>query len=249
MEDTNQNRENRVFLINPHSTLNRNQSEPTNSALLLYALAILVFLVMCVFAHFHSHFAWDPPIQHIVRGIDLPYFADVMHIVSKIGNGRTPYFIAIATCVLFLFLRHWREAVGIMIATLGSGILNVLIKLLVVRPRPIDDPNMIFMSFDATSFPSGHVTFFVGYFGFLAIAANLRLPFSLRIRNVAVFLLAAPILLIGPSRVFLQAHYPSDVLGGYVLGALCLSATVWFCRKHAMASGKPSISEPLVQQN
>lgn len=213
--------------MNQRLKLNQSNDDRVVSKYFLYAFAILGFVVLAVFAHFNSHFTWDLPIQHIVLGIDLPYFADLMRLVSAIANGHTPHYIAMATSLVFLLLRHWRESVGIMIATLGGGVSNVLVKLVVARPRPIDDPDIFFMSFDATSFPSGHVTFFVCYFGFLVFVACAQRRVSSRLRPLGLSLLFIPLFLIGLSRVFLQAHYPSDTFGGYILGGLWLSATLW----------------------
>ena len=198
MEDIIQSSKTRVFLANRRPDSKRSNGSQFTTAFVLHALAILAFAVLAVFAHFNSHFDGDMPLQHFVRNIDLPYFADLMQIVSTPANDRMPHIIAVVTALVFLLFRFRREASCLLIATMGSGVLNVLIKLAVARPRPIDAPGMIFMSYDATSFPSGHVTFFVCYFGFLAFAVYTRFPVSSSVRNMALVLMAAPIFLIPP---------------------------------------------------
>lgn len=66
----------------------------------------------------------------------------------------------------------------------------------------------------------GHVLFFVIFFGFLAYLAWIH--FAGRVRVILIATCAALIVLIGPSRIFLGAHWASDVAGGYIIGALWL---------------------------
>jgi undecaprenyl-diphosphatase len=73
------------------------------------------------------------------------------------------------------------------------------------------------------SFPSGHVTFYVCFFGFLFFVAFALLPKGSTARRVACALAALPVLLIGLSRVYLGAHWPSDTLGAYLFSGLWLA--------------------------
>ena len=75
------------------------------------------------------------------------------------------------------------------------------------------------------SFPSGHVMFYVSAFGFLVAAAlaNLR-PSALRRGIVAVG--GSLIGLVGASRIYLGAHWPSDVVAGYLFGSLYLGGVL-----------------------
>jgi undecaprenyl-diphosphatase len=80
------------------------------------------------------------------------------------------------------------------------------------------------------SFPSGHVTSYMALFGFLfyLIYALMR-PSLLRSALGAVF--GALIGLVGLSRVYLGAHWASDVLGGYCFGFFWLALTIYFYRR------------------
>jgi undecaprenyl-diphosphatase len=71
------------------------------------------------------------------------------------------------------------------------------------------------------SFPSGHTVHYVVFFGFLCfLVFTLLRPRALRWAMLG--LLAGMMLLVGPARIHLGAHWASDVLGGYLFGAAML---------------------------
>jgi len=98
--------------------------------------------------------------------------------------------------------------------TVGIG---ALLKLLVERARPISEYSAHLGTF---SFPSGHSTGSVVAYGLLAYFAYVKLPGPWGV-IAAFFLLTVPIA-VGISRIHLGAHYPSDVLAGWLLGLLGL---------------------------
>ena len=74
-------------------------------------------------------------------------------------------------------------------------------------------------------FPSGHVLNLTAIFGFLIYLAIVSIS-DVRWRALLASLLSIPILTIGIARVYDGAHWPSDVLGGYLIGAIWLGLTV-----------------------
>ena len=90
--------------------------------------------------------------------------------------------------------------------------------MLVSRPRPPSftlNPNDIFQFFNQFAYPSGHVLFFVTFFGFCSYLAWKFL--SGWLRWLILSICAALILLIGPSRIYLGEHWASDVIGSYII--------------------------------
>jgi undecaprenyl-diphosphatase len=72
---------------------------------------------------------------------------------------------------------------------------------------------------------------YVGFYGFLFYLAYTRLRRG-RLRTLLLWLLGALILLVGPSRVYLGHHWPSDVLASYALGLAYLVLLVrWYARR------------------
>lgn len=113
-------------------------------------------------------------------------------------------------------------AVFLAVTSFGGGIIDTIVKVAVGRPRPeVDEP---IISAFGKSFPSGHSMQAVVCYGALLLVF---LPLlEGRRRTTAIAATATLIVLIGFSRLSLGVHYVSDVLGGYVLGAAWLIASV-----------------------
>jgi undecaprenyl-diphosphatase len=118
-----------------------------------------------------------------------------------------------------LFLRYGRRlsALLLTVATCGSMLLTTVLKIVFERARP----ELVDSGYTATfySFPSGHATVAVGFYGTLTLLVAYNLRGLARWTVVAVGV--ALILLIGFSRLYLGVHYPTDILAGY------LSALLW----------------------
>lgn len=113
-------------------------------------------------------------------------------------------------------------ALFLAVTSIGGGVIDTIVKVAVGRPRPaVEEP--IITAF-GKSFPSGHSMQAVVCYGALLLVF---LPLvEGRRRTAAIAATATVILLIGFSRLTLGVHYISDVLGGYVLGAAWLIASV-----------------------
>jgi len=151
-----------------------------------------------------------------------PPFYLLMLVVSALGEFAWSLLLTIIIATVFALRRQWLEAI-FMLATTSSVLLTFALKGIIQRPRPFpigENATGLIQKINQYSYPSGHVLFFVVFFGFLAYLAWIYLTGLYRI--VFFSLCAGLIILIGPSRVFLGAHWASDVVGSYVLGALWL---------------------------
>lgn len=142
---------------------------------------------------------------------------------------RTPFlvisFIGQPVCVVGIalvvaaFNLHSTPFILAIAGSLGAMLLNTALKHFIHRPRP-DTLYVNNMYFKSSSFPSGHAFGTVVVFGLFAYiaAANTAGPLGLALAGI-VWLIT---LSIGVSRVYLGAHYPTDVLAGWVLAGLLL---------------------------
>jgi len=186
------------------------------------AFAILTFLVKTM-----PTFAIDLQITRAIQAIHLPSFALLMNLVSWPGFGPQDVIIAgLIILLIYAFGLRW-ESVTALIAVLFTTGINVLVKDMVQRPRPTPNLVNVFAKLHSYSFPSGHVMFYLGFFGFIWFLAFTLLKPSIK-RSFLLVFFGILIALIGISRVYLGEHWPSDVLGSYLLGSLTLVAIIQF---------------------
>jgi membrane-associated phospholipid phosphatase len=170
-------------------------------------------------------FAIDLQITRSVQWITFQPFALFMGMVSWPGfNPQVMIIAGLIVVVLYGWGLHW-EAVMALLAALLATAVNLLVKNLIQRPRPLPEQVTVVATLTSYSFPSGHVMFYLGFFGFLGFLAYRLLQPSLR-RTLLLVFLGGLVLLIGLSRVYLGQHWASDVLGSYLLGSLLLVALV-----------------------
>jgi undecaprenyl-diphosphatase len=125
----------------------------------------------------------------------------------------------LAVAVLVFYLAGWRlSATLLLVSTAGGSLLTTVLKAVFGRARPELFDSGYAASF--YSFPSGHATVAVGFYG------ALTLILAYRLRGYARWLVAAfgvlLVLLIGFSRLYLGVHYPTDVLAGFLAAPLWL---------------------------
>ncbi|MDD2946662.1 MAG: phosphatase PAP2 family protein [Acinetobacter sp.] len=152
--------------------------------------------------------------------------------ITSFGSAAISCLIVILVCVICGIIRQPYILIGLLVSTIGSSIFTFLSKLLFHRTRP-EDALLLEQSF---SFPSGHATIAIALYGFLAYLTIRFSPnFIKQVRIFFTMLLFA--VLLGLSRMVLNEHYLSDVLGGFLVGTLWLivsiSLTEWLS-----ASGK-----------
>ena len=196
-----------------------------------YALGLAAFAVLAVLAKANAYFAWDVRVASAVQSINLPGMETLMRVVSMPGNGVTSWaVVGVGMAAFFAFGRR-SEAFGTLLSAAGGSALNRLFKYVIARPRPTLEHVRVTGEWAHESFPSGHVTFYVCFFGFLFFVAFALLPKGSTARRVACALSALPVLLIGLSRVYLGAHWPSDTLGAYLFSGLWLAFSLDLYRR------------------
>lgn len=196
-----------------------------------YGAGLGAFTLLAILAKYNAYFGWDLRAARALQALDAPGVFDLMRLVSVPGNRWIPHAITAATALLFLLFRRRSEAAALLLSAGGGALVNFLLKLLIGRPRPTADLVNVFRELGTRSFPSGHVTFYVCYFGFLFFVAYALLPRGSFVRRAALVLAALPVLLIGFSRVYLGAHWPSDTLGAYLVSGLWLAFSLHMYRR------------------
>lgn len=158
-----------------------------------------------------------------------------LRIIAAITHLGDLWAVAAASTVVLAVLllrRHLRLATSWAIAVAGIVPINSGIKAWFQRPRPLHGQG--FMTEAGWSFPSGHAFGAIVFYGMLAYVLLRVLP--LRWHRPIVAAAIAMVTVIGVSRILLQVHYLSDVLGGYASGlawlVVCIGgAEYWRLRR------------------
>jgi len=203
-----------------------------NRALLFQGMLLLIagsFAVLTFLVKTMPSFSTDLQITQFIQLINIPFFALFMSLISWPGFlPQSMIIIALAALLLYKLGWKWESLMMLFAAAFSTGV-NVLVKDLIQRPRPTAGMVNVISTLTSYSFPSGHVMFYLGYFGFVAFLIFSLLKPS-RKRSLLLVLLCSLIILIGPSRIFLGQHWASDVLGAYLLGSLTLVVIIQFYR-------------------
>lgn len=196
---------------------------------ILWGVGAVLLAALSFAAHSSADFPGDVGLAVWIQKLHQPI---LMHVVNFASDANWPYpagIIALCVIALLLLLRQVRAALCAALAGFGADLLNVTLNGLVARPRPNDVQIHAVAHLGLHSFPSGHVTHVIAFYGFLlyfTINFGRAHPawkrWLLPIQVICGYFL----LFIGPSRVLEGEHWPSDVLGGYLLGGLVLVAGI-----------------------
>lgn len=184
--------------------------------------AVLALVAALIATHFKLLASVDSQITqwigHLPRG-----WIDFMLGLSFVGF--YPFVIAVALLwAAFEYLQGFRVRSVLAIASLISLPVFYVIKELVRRARPVTQ-FVVTHGLHDFSFPSGHTTGSTAVYGTVFYLISRRLKGTARI--MVILFGSLLIFFIGISRIFLGAHYPTDVLGGWIIGVVVFSLITW----------------------
>jgi membrane-associated phospholipid phosphatase len=192
---------------------------------ILVLISIVAAAVLAALAKTVPYFPFDLEVTLAIQSLSIPGMETFFRAVAWVGFPPQSNFIWGAV-ILGLFLIGLRlEAAMLAFAAAGSAGLWFAIVPLIDRPRPSPDLVHVAMQLPTGSFPSGHVLNLTAIFGFLIFLVIVTISNAV-LRRVLAVALAVPIVTIGLARVYDGAHWPSDVLGGYVIGGIWLALTI-----------------------
>lgn len=185
---------------------------------LISAVLFFIFIPLAFLAKSHAYFSIDLKVASFIQSLSFPYLKNLMIFISFPGYGIQKYIIPLIIASVLFFLGKKKESIFLIYIFLSAELLNLIIKHFIGRIRPESDLlHYIYKVEDSASFPSGHVMFYTVLFGFLFFLIWKfveRKKLKIILNTVCLFF----ILTIGISRIYLGAHWFSDVIGAYLIG-------------------------------
>lgn len=212
----------------------------------LVAAAVLFAASVAAFGHVVEDYLtgdpivrWDVEFARWLHEHSSATLVSLFDLVTIAGN--VAVLAAVSAVAILLLLRRGlvNDAALLAVVALGVEVLNAGLKLVFHRPRP----ELAFVQLDTYSFPSGHAAGSAAIYGALAYLSTRRLTGAGRVvpAILAVILVAA----VGFSRLYLGAHYLSDVLAGLSLGASWLFASLLVAQAYGDRSVLPLLPAAL----
>lgn len=195
------------------------------------------FAVLAVLVHWHCADGVDQWVRSIVFQPGSPGFQSLMQDASFWGGQPGQMVVICAACGIFWY-RGPRWALGLPFITVGAAGLQLLMKWAFNRPRPNLDP---------WGFPSGHVLSLVvllGCIAYVVAASGARRPW----RWLSLASCALIVCTVAYSRMYLDAHWLSDVLGGLTIGLAYLFVTIWLHASGATGARSAATVGDLIAQ-
>lgn len=181
-----------------------------------------IFLADSLLVATHHVLFFDEPVEQAVQAAPWGPLAAVMAFTNSIAGAKQVIAGLLAIAALWLVDR--RSGLLMALGSIGS-FLDEFVKDVFARHRP--DPNLVHVLNPVTgySYPSGHAVFFTWLAFMLAagLAPRVRRPWRVPLWAAAVFLA----LIACTGRVWAGAHWPSDVLGGFVMSLGWSAFVLW----------------------
>ena len=207
-------------------------------ALLIFAVVLL--LSAWLFYEVVEDMVWNDPMVHadtatyaVLQSLRNPVLDRIMITITELGDAAVVWALAIAAALYLAWRRSWRALLYWLAAVGGGSLINTAIKLAMHRARPGD---LHYAGASVFSFPSGHSTTNAALYGFLIVLIAREVPLRHRAPIAAAAILF--VALVAFSRLYLGAHWLSDVAGGLAFAGVWISLLSLFYTWHHI--GRPA---------
>jgi undecaprenyl-diphosphatase len=167
---------------------------------------------------------FDLTVTTLLRAHATPLGDNIFRVVSALGSPVAMGIVGAGGALFLLVRRKWVMFAAWIAAFGGAGLLTIVLKNVIRRPRPLAAAEFLYGT--TFSFPSGHALGSLVGYGMLAYVIGSTWVESRRGRLRLAIAAAVLVIAVGMSRLCLGVHYFSDVIAGYAVGVLWLSVCI-----------------------
>ncbi len=176
---------------------------------IISAISLLLFTVVMILALNNSLTLFDNTIYNFLISKRCDFLDIYFKTITKLGN-TVPVLLIV---IILLITLNKKDKILLGSSAVLSVVINTILKNIVERPRP---DHLRLITQGGYSFPSGHAMISICVYGTLIYIINKNIKNKLP-KIILTILLLIIIISIGLSRIYVGVHYPSDILGGYLL--------------------------------
>lgn len=187
----------------------------------------LLFVILTVLVKTNLIETFDNYFYNLVTIKVNDTFTNIYKVITFLGSTEFIVSLCVFFLVLFIILKKKNIGLAICGVLIISTLVNNLIKIIVMRERP---EVLAFVTEHSYSFPSGHTMASVSMYGFLLYLV-LRSNLNQKIRILLSSILTVLPILVALSRVYLGAHFMSDVIGAFIVSIILLLIETYYIDK------------------
>jgi membrane-associated phospholipid phosphatase len=199
---------------------------------IVIAVISVGFLALSLFIAYFPTILLDEHFSRKIQSYQNPALDTAMELISWFGYSPGSIIMVVLAALAFLLFKYKREALFMLLTSI-AGLLSTLLKILINRPRPSAPFVRVVRKATEQSFPSGHVLFYIVYFGMLTLLMIQLKKIPMLVRIVVSVISLFLIFTIPFSRIYLGAHWFTDVVGGALIGIVCLYFLSYFYERKA----------------
>lgn len=184
-----------------------------------------IFIIWTILVITNSLTLFDDKIYQFIISFQNETLTSIMKVITSFANPLTIVSLCLAS--LLSLICKYKASVYLIIVTIISTVFNFLTKNIVLRNRP---DHLRLIEETGYSFPSGHAMGSIVFYGFIIFLLS-KSKINKYLKIFLSIIIGLTIFLIGISRIYVGVHYPSDIIGGFLLGYIILISSIEFLTK------------------